>query len=177
MRNIVAGIIMSSALTVTAAVIGCSGGGETVEYGDQVQVAYVGTLEDGTVFDSSSTGDFIEFVVGEGQVIAGFENAVVGMHVGEEKSIVLASDEAYGPRRESMMQEVPMSQFPDSIAPRVGQVLEVGQPDGSRRRITVKEIKDDSIVLLDANHPLAGETLMFDITVVGHTPKEELTTP
>ncbi len=134
--------------------------------GDAVKVHYTGTLTDGTVFDSSVGKDPIEFTIGQGQMIPGFENAVLGMNVGDEKAeINIPSAEAYGEPREDMVIEVPKSNVPPEINPEIGQQLAVTRPDGQPMPVTVKEIKEDAIVL-DANHPLAGKDLIFKIELV-----------
>lgn len=129
--------------------------------GDTVKVDYTGKLEDGTVFDSSGNREPLEFTIGEGQVIPGFEEAVVGMAPGEEKTVKIPEDQAYGPRREDMVLEVDRGSFPPDLEPEVGQHLQMAQGD----RVTVVTVTEvsDSNVKLDANHPLAGEDLTFDI--------------
>jgi len=166
-------IIGAFCLILTLALyIGCSGE-KAVEIGDRVRVAYRGTTEDGVHFDSTNTGDYIEFVVGQGQVIPGFDRSVVGMVPGENKLVVLSSDEAYGPYRPEYTHQVPASEFPDTIAPVIGLELDMGQPDGKTVRIQVTDIQDDTLVTLDANHPLAGKSLNFDLTLVEIMPSEE----
>lgn len=134
--------------------------------GDAVKVHYTGTLNDGSVFDSSEGKDPIEFTIGQGQMIPGFENAVTGMNIGDKKAdISIPSAEAYGEPREDMVIEVPKSNVPPEINPEVGQQLAVTRPDGQPMPVTVKEIKEEAIVL-DANHPLAGKDLTFQIELV-----------
>ncbi len=162
----------TACLTILAAFFGCSQQ-KAAEEGDTVRVAYIGTLNDSTVFDSTDTGDYIEFTIGTHQVIPGFETAVVGMKPGETKDITLTADQAYGPRRPELTHEMPMSQFPDSIKPEVGLELSMAQPNGQQIPIRVTDIKDDSVVVLDANHPLAGQTLNFKLTLVEIVPKEQ----
>lgn len=132
---------------------------------DTVKVHYTGKLEDGTVFDSSVDRDPIQFTIGAGQVIAGFERAVTGMEPGETKTATLAPDEAYGPRREEMVSVVDRSQLPDDLELRPGQQLAVKQQDGRQFTVTVTELTD-STVTVDANHALAGKRLTFDLQLV-----------
>lgn len=132
--------------------------------GDTVRVHYTGTLADGEVFDSSRGRDPLEFTVGSGQVIAGFDEAVSGMSVGEERRVTIPSDRAYGSRREDLTVAVERSELPDGVEPAVGQQLEMRE--GSRRMVVrVAEITDEQVVL-DANHPLAGQDLTFDLELV-----------
>jgi FKBP-type peptidyl-prolyl cis-trans isomerase 2 len=145
-------------------VLGCSSTPKVKE-GDKVQVNYVGTLDDGTVFDSSEGKAPLEFVVGGGQMIAGFDKAVLGMTVGEKKDITLTPDEAYGYPSDDRILEVDKSQFPPDLNLEVGMDL-VG-PGGFP--VKVKEITDSS-VMIDANHPLAGKTLHFAITLMAINP-------
>ena len=111
--------------------------------------------------------------MGQGQVIPGFERSVVGMLPGETKSVVLSSDEAYGPYRPEFTHQVPASEFPDTIPPVIGLELDMGQPDGNTVRIRVTDIQDDTLVTLDANHPLAGKSLNFELTLVEIVPPTE----
>lgn len=133
--------------------------------GDTVRVHYTGKLEDGSVFDSSEQRDPLEFTVGSGQVIPGFESAVTGMAVGESKSATLPPEEAYGPHREELMATVDKEQLPDDLDVAVGQRLQVQQPDGRRLVVSVAEIGDKTVTL-DANHELAGKTLTFELKLV-----------
>lgn len=130
-----------------------------------VKVHYTGTLKDGQVFDSSLEREPIEFKVGEGNMIPGFENGVLDMELNEKKKIEIPSKEAYGEVLDELFQEVPKSQLPEDIKPEVGMGLSAQMPDGSQRQLKVAEVKDDTIVV-DANHPLAGKDLNFDIEVV-----------
>jgi peptidylprolyl isomerase len=141
--------------------------------GDKVRVHYTGRLEDGSVFDSSechedecgcSSGP-LEFVVGEGQVIPGFEQAVVGMAIGERKTITIPVELAYGERVEEMVAEVNRSDLPPGMDPKVGEELELTQEDGYTFPVLVVAVNDSSVTL-DANHPLAGRPLIFDIALV-----------
>lgn len=133
--------------------------------GDTVRVHYTGKLEDGSVFDSSREREPLEFTIGSGQVIPGFESAVTGMTAGEAKSTTLPPEEAYGPHREELMARVDRDQLPKDLDVEVGQRLQVQQPDGRSLVVSVAEIAD-STVTLDANHELAGKTLTFDLELV-----------
>ena len=133
--------------------------------GDKVRVHYSGFLEDGTVFDSSLDREPLEFTLGEGMVIKGFEDAVLGMSVGETKTISIPSDEAYGPYREDLVAVVEKNMVPPDIDPKVGLVLQLRTPDGSITDVVVTEVNEDTITL-DANHPLAGKDLIFEIKLV-----------
>lgn len=133
--------------------------------GDTVKVHYTGKLEDGTVFDSSQGRDPLEFKLGDDRMIPGFETAIVGMNVGDEKTIKVRSDEAYGPHREELVFEVERESLPDDLDPQVGQQLELQQPDGRSLILTVADMSDSGVTL-DGNHPLAGKDLTFDVTLV-----------
>lgn len=133
--------------------------------GDTVKVHYTGKLEDGTEFDTSVNGDPLQFKLGGEQVIAGFEQAVVGMSPGEEKSTKIEADEAYGPYRDEMVLTVERDSFPPNIDPAVGQMLEMRYGDDQTIGVRVIEVSDAGVTL-DANHPLAGEDLLFDIQLV-----------
>ena len=133
--------------------------------GDIVKIHYTGRLEDGTVFDSSANREPLEFTLDGGQVIPGFEQAVVGMTPGESKTEKIPMDQAYGPHRPEMVLEVSRQQMPPELQPEVGQQLQVQQPDGQTIPVFVTEVTE-STVTLDANHPLAGEDLTFDIELV-----------
>jgi len=133
--------------------------------GDTVKVHYTGKLDDGTIFDSSQDRDPLEFKIGEGQIIPGFEQAVVGMNPGENKTATIPVDEAYGPRRDEMVMDVEKEQFPEHITPEVGQKLQMKRSDGQIIMVTITDISEAKVTL-DANHPLAGKDLTFDIQLV-----------
>lgn len=133
--------------------------------GDTVKVHYTGTLEDGTVFDSSREREPLEFTLGKGQLIPGFEEAVTGMEVGDTTTAKIPADKAYGPVREEMVARVEKDQFPEGLNPEVGQKLQVPQQDGQVLVVTVTEV-DNTHVTLNANHPLAGKDLVFEIELV-----------
>ena len=133
--------------------------------GDTVLVHYTGTLDSGQQFDSSAGRDPLEVTLGSGQVIAGFDTALTGMAKGETKTVRLAPDEAYGPHKPEMTKSVPRAELPEELDVRVGAMLQASTPDGHRLELIVREVNDDS-VLLDANHPLAGRHLNFELTLV-----------
>ena len=133
--------------------------------GDTVKVHYQGTLEDGTVFDSSKDREPLEFTLGGGNIIAGFEEIVTGMETGETKLERIPADKAYGQRRDDMVMEVDREQVPNEIELELGQQLQVRQESGQAVPVTVTDLSDDTVTL-DANHPLAGKDLMFEIELV-----------
>jgi len=133
--------------------------------GDTVKVHYTGKFEDGTVFDSSLEREPLQFTLGEGQVISGFEESVIGMNPGESKVAVIPAEKAYGPHREELVVVVDRDQFPPDLEPVVGQHLEVHQADGRVLMVKVAEVSGTSVTL-DANHPLAGKDLTFEIELV-----------
>ena len=133
--------------------------------GDKVKVHYTGTLEDGTQFDSSAEREPLEFTLGEQQVIDGFDKAVAGMLAGEKKEVKLPPEEAYGPRYEELVLNVPKEQVPPDVDPKIGDQLELKHPSGQALVVTVTTVEDDHI-MLDGNHPLAGQTLNFALELV-----------
>jgi peptidylprolyl isomerase len=133
--------------------------------GDTVSVHYKGTLDDGTIFDSSEGGDPISFTIGDGEVIPGFETAIEGMSIGDEKTETIESGNAYGPRRDELVFRVGREQLPDGSDVEIGDVLRIGFPDGSSAAVKVAEM-DDASLTLDANHPLAGKDLTFELRLV-----------
>lgn len=133
--------------------------------GDAVKVHYTGRLEDGTVFDSSANREPLQFILGDGNMIKGFDAAVDGMQIGEEKSVTIPCLEAYGEKREDMMLDIPMEQVPPHIKPEVGMELSLQNQAGQPVPVMVTYV-DDVKIILDANHPLAGKDLIFDITLV-----------
>ena len=135
------------------------------KYGDTVKVHYTGKLDDGTVFDASVNGDPLQFTIGSGQIIPGFEQAVVGMNPGESKTVKIPAEDAYGQRREDLVLEIEKSQLPEGLKPEVGLQLQSRQPDGRIIVLTIADISE-SHVTLDANHPLAGKDLTFDIQLI-----------
>ncbi len=133
--------------------------------GDTVRVHYTGKLEDGTIFDTSARREPLQFTLGERSLIRGFEQAVVGMAVGESKQVRIAADQAYGAHREDLVFEVERGVLPPNVEPTVGQRLEYRQKDGTPVPLTVTDVSD-STVTLDSNHPLAGKDLTFDLELV-----------
>lgn len=133
--------------------------------GDTVRIHYRGTLGDGTEFDSSAGRDPLEFALGGGQVIPGFDSAVDGMLVGDSKTVTISPEEAYGPRHEQLVQQVPRSTLPENIDPVVGMNLQSQSPDGQVMNLVITGIEEESITL-DANHPLSGQALTFAIELV-----------
>jgi len=133
--------------------------------GDTVKVHYTGKLEDGTVFDSSSGGDPLEFTIGQGRIIPGFENGIVGMVKDDKKTITTTSEEAYGSRREELMTTFDRSQLSDEIDPAVGMRLRMKKSDGGTIDVVVVDCNEKSVTI-DANYPLAGKTLIFDVQLI-----------
>ena len=133
--------------------------------GDTVRVHYRGELQDGSVIDSSFDREPLQFTIGRGQVIPGFEEAVVGMNPGDSKTTKLPVEKAFGPHREDMVVMVDKSQLAGQAEPRVGQRLEISPPEGPSMSVTVTQVTESGVTL-DANHPLAGKDLTFDIQLV-----------
>ncbi|MEW6426743.1 MAG: FKBP-type peptidyl-prolyl cis-trans isomerase [Thermodesulfobacteriota bacterium] len=133
--------------------------------GDKVQIHYTGTLADGTVFDSSAGREPLAFTLGSGQVIPGFEQAVLGMALGENKTVTIPAAMAYGAFQQELLIAVPRAQVPPEIDPEVGQTLQMGTPDGQTVVVRVVEVTEEH-VQLDANPPLAGKDLTFAIELV-----------
>ena len=138
---------------------------QQVKNGDTVRVHYHGKLTDGTTFDSSEGRDPLEFQVGSGQVIKGFDDALVNMQIGEKKTVNIPVDQAYGQRNDDMMMEYPKSEFPDDMKPVAGMELHMSDNQGHVFPVVVTEVQED-VVVLDANHPLAGKDLTFEIELV-----------
>lgn len=132
--------------------------------GDTVRIHYTGRLADGSIFDSSTGNEPLSFTLGEGEVIPGFERAVMGMEPGQQQTVTIPSDEAYGSLREDLILDVPRTQFPPDLKPEVGQQLQM-QQDGQAFVVTVHAVSDEAVTL-NANHPLAGEDLTFELTLV-----------
>ena len=133
--------------------------------GNTVKVHYTGKLKDGTVFDSSSDREPLQFTLGDGNMIKGFDTAVHGMSVGEDKVVTIPSAEAYGDKREDMMLDVPLEQVPEEIKPEVGMDLSIQNQMGQPTPVKVVHV-DEQKITLDANHPLAGQDLIFNIKLV-----------
>lgn len=133
--------------------------------GDTVRIHYTGKLDDGTEFDSSAGRDPLEFALGSGQVIPGFDKAVDGMSVGDNKTVTIEPADAYGQRHEQLVQQVPRNALPENMEPTVGMHLQSQSPDGQIMNLVIVEIEEESITL-DANHPLSGQALTFAIELV-----------
>ncbi|HAI82580.1 MAG TPA: peptidylprolyl isomerase [Chitinophagaceae bacterium] len=136
-----------------------------VKKGDTIKVHYHGTLTDGTIFDSSLQREPLEFEVGGGMVIPGFDNGVLGMAIGEKRTINIPADEAYGQKQEEMIMEFPRDRFPEDMTPEVGMQLMMSSQTGQQFPVVVADVRED-VVVLDANHPLAGKDLTFDLELV-----------
>ncbi len=136
-----------------------------VKEGDTVKVHYTGKLANGEVFDSSEGRQPLEFTIGNGSLIQGFEKGVVGMDVGDTKTIEISPEEGYGERRDELVVEVNKNDFPDTVTPTVGQRLQIRQQGSDPIVVTITELKEETVTL-DANHPLAGYTLFFDVELV-----------
>lgn len=136
-----------------------------VKAGDKIKVHYHGKLTNGQTFDSSEGREPLEFEVGSGQVIKGFDDGVTGMAVGDKKTIEIPADEAYGPRNEEMVIDMPKERFPAEMVLELGMPLMMTDGQGQNFQVVITEIKENT-VMLDANHPLAGQTLIFDLELV-----------
>jgi peptidylprolyl isomerase/FKBP-type peptidyl-prolyl cis-trans isomerase SlpA len=136
--------------------------------GDEVQVHYTGKLEDGTVFDTSQDGEPLSFTIGENRVIPGFESAVVGMEPGDTKTTEIDPEQAYGEHRDDMVMELDREQIPDDVEPEVGQQLQLRLENGQTVPVLITALGEDTVTI-DANHPLAGRTLIFEIELVDVT--------
>lgn len=136
-----------------------------VKENDKVKVHYTGTLSNGEVFDTSKDKDPIEFTLGAGQIIPGFEKALIGMAIDETKTVNIPAAEAYGEANDELIQEVPLTQLPEDLKPEVGMQLMSQAPNGQEIPLVVKEVKAETFVV-DANHPLAGKDLTFELTLV-----------
>ncbi|MBU1122684.1 MAG: peptidylprolyl isomerase [Candidatus Omnitrophota bacterium] len=133
--------------------------------GSKVKVQYTGKLADGTIFDKSQDNDPLKFTLGSGSIIPGFENAVEGMQLNEEKQVIIAATDAYGERNEGLVREFPNSAFPEDFVPQKGMMISLGDPSGKAIPATIVEVSQEN-VKVDLNHPLAGKELVFDIKVV-----------
>ena len=138
---------------------------QQVKAGDTVKVHYHGRLTDGTTFDSSNGRQPLEFKVGSGMVIKGFDDGVLGMSIGEKKTIEIPVVDAYGPEDPQMLMDFPIDRFPEDMKPEIGMQLNMSNGSGENFPVVIREIKGD-LVTLDANHPLAGEDLIFDLELV-----------
>ncbi len=157
-------VLLGMILLVVMLVTGCSSVVLT-KTGDTVKVHYTGTLEDGTVFDTSVEREPLEFTLGQGQLIPGFEQGVIGMKVGESKTINIPADQAYGPHHDDLIQVIERSQLSEDLEPKVGQQLQMRGPDGRTIIVTITDVSETTITI-DTNHPLAGQNLTFEIELV-----------
>ena len=142
-----------------------------VKENNTVKVNYTGKLSDGQVFDSSEGKEPIEFTLGQGRLIPGFEKGLIDMELNEKKTITIPKEEAYGEVNKDLIQEVKKSELPQEMAPEVGMGLVSKSPDGQEMNLLVVEVRDETIVI-DGNHPLAGRDLIFDLEVVEITASE-----
>lgn len=133
--------------------------------GDIVNVHYHGKLTDGTTFDSSEGRDPLSFTLGAGQVIKGFDDAIMNMAPGDKKTINIPVEEGYGQRNDDMMMEYPITEFPPEMQPAVGMEIQMGDNSGNIFPVVIVAVNEET-VLLDANHPLAGKDLIFDLELV-----------
>ncbi|MEJ2705339.1 MAG: peptidylprolyl isomerase [Sedimentisphaerales bacterium] len=133
--------------------------------GDKVKINLTGRLEDGSVFLNTGEGKPLEFKIGEGKILPGIEHAVEGMNVGESKSVNVPPEQGFGQRRQELIEKVGRDKFPDNIEPAVGKKLQVPQQQGQPMEVTIVDVSDESVTL-DANHPLAGKELAFDLELL-----------
>jgi peptidylprolyl isomerase len=149
---------------------------QQVQNGDKVRVHYHGKLRSGETFDSSEGRDPLEFTVGGGQVIPGFDQGVMGMQVGDKRTVEIDVENAYGEKSEEMVIEFPKNQFPPEMQAEVGMQLMMNNGQGQQFPVTIAEVREDT-VMLDANHPLAGQDLIFDIELVEIVPTSRIIMP
>ncbi len=149
---------------------------QQVKNGDKVKVHYHGKLRSGETFDSSDGREPLEFTVGSGQVIKGFDEGVMGMNVGDKRTVEITPGDAYGEKEAERIVEFPKTQFPPDMIPEVGMQLMMNDGEGQSLPVIVTEVKEET-VLLDANHPLAGQDLIFDIELVEVTPTSRIIMP
>ena len=149
---------------------------QQVENGDKIKVHYHGKLRSGEVFDSSQGRDPLEFTVGSGQVIKGFDEGVKGMQVGDKKTVEIPVKDAYGEKQQEMLIEFPIDQFPEDMKPESGMQLMMSNGSGQNFPVTVEEVRENTVIL-DANHPLAGQDLIFDLELVSIEPRSRIIMP
>jgi FKBP-type peptidyl-prolyl cis-trans isomerase 2 len=149
---------------------------QQAQNGDKVKVHYHGKLRTGETFDSSQGREPLEFELGSGQVIKGFDEGIQGMQVGDKKTVEIAVADAYGEKQQEMIIEFPKDQFPPDMNPEPGMQLMMSNGSGQQFPVTIVDVKDDSVIL-DANHPLAGQELIFDLELVEITPKSRIIMP
>ncbi len=136
-----------------------------IEKGQKVKIHYTGTLEDGKQFDSSTGRDPLEFEMGAGMVIPGFESGVADMAVGEKKTINIVAAEAYGEKRDEMVMEFERANLPEDLEPEIGMGLQMQGPQGQAIPVQITAVADETI-MIDANHPLAGQNLTFELELI-----------
>jgi FKBP-type peptidyl-prolyl cis-trans isomerase 2 len=136
------------------------------KYGDSVQIHYTGKLDDEFVFDTSLEREPLAFKIGDGFVLEGFEQAVIGMSPGETKTFKLSAEQAYGSYHNEMVMKVPKAQFPSNITPEIGQQIQINDKDRPEPMVVVITDISDEHITLDANHPLAGKDLTFEIKLI-----------
>lgn len=149
---------------------------QQAQNGDKVRVHYHGKLKSGETFDSSQGREPLEFTVGSGQVIRGFDEGVIGMKTGDARTVEIPVVDAYGEKEEERIVEFPMNQFPEDLKPEVGMQLMMSDGSGQQLPVVITEVKEESVVL-DANHPLAGQDLIFDIELVEIVPSSRIIMP
>lgn len=136
---------------------------------DTVALHYTGSFTDGAVFDSSMDREPFEFTIGQGAVISGLENGIVGMNEGESKTLTIPAEEAYGLHTEDLLTVIGRSKMPANIVLKIGMVLQTRSPDGGATNVIVRDINDENVTL-DFNHPLAGKELIFEVNLVKISP-------
>ncbi|MFC2038323.1 peptidylprolyl isomerase [Chloroflexota bacterium] len=161
------GILLAALLFGIVLVTGCAGNGDSLmaNDGNTVRVHYTGKLGDGTVFDTSVEREPLEFTVGAGMVIPGFDEAVKALEIGQSTVVTIPADEAYGQYRDDLLMEIEKIQLPENLVPEVGQSLQMQQPDGRAVVVVITGVTETAITI-DANHPLAGKDLTFEIELV-----------
>lgn len=135
------------------------------KHGDTVRVHYTGTFDDGTVFDTSAEREPLQFTIGSGQVIPGFDNAILDMVVGAKKKVNIPAEQAYGPRSEELVAQIGRDRLPADLEIEIGQQLQVGLADGGQTVVMIVDLNDETVTL-DANHPMAGMDLNFELELV-----------
>jgi len=162
MKTLTAGLIL---LTISIPFLLSCSAEKVTKGGDTVKVHYTGKLEDGTIFDSSRDREPLELTLGSGSTIPGFENGIIGMALGDTKTITIPPEEAYGPKRDDLVITISKDEFPSDITPSVGQQLQMRHPSGNVMNVTITDVMQDSVTF-DANHPLAGKTLIFEVELM-----------
>lgn len=138
---------------------------EEAQIGNRVSVHYTGKLKSGEVFDSSKDRDPLEFTLGNKELLAGFEEGVIGMKPGESKTVTLEPEQAFGDRREDLLLKLPKREFPQNITPSVGLQLNLSNASGASMTVVITDVDEESVTL-DGNHPMAGQTVVFDIELL-----------